>query len=195
MAGTQPPVSQRDTYLGGIRSQELSGQSSFGLQCPARPRADEVQGDGVGGRLCWSLPCQSWRMGFGAYSQFPWGAPGVTTSPSVTLAGKGQEEGGIFWVSRSWLLLRLPSSLLSLYPIQLAPQPSPPLGILSPDPALWPALGGVDQPSGIMGGTSSPEGDWRGLLGPNPGAKVPQVGTTCPRAPPAGVHVGGAEPK
>lgn len=48
-----PLVSQHATYLGGIRSQELSEQSSFRLWCPAGPTADRVEvGREPGPSLC-----------------------------------------------------------------------------------------------------------------------------------------------
>lgn len=76
LAGPRPPgKSACHVFGGGIRSQELSGQSSSRLWCPARPKADRVEvGGGPRPSLCQSFLCQSWRLGEGAQSQLPWEA-------------------------------------------------------------------------------------------------------------------------
>lgn len=111
----------------------------------------------------------------------------MTTSPSVTLAGKRQEEGHLL---DGWVRATPESAQLSAL---LVPSPRGPPNPLHPSESpvqtqhFGPPWEVGTSSSEITGGPSSSEESLkRVILGPNLGARVPQIGTSCPRAPPAG---------
>lgn len=156
LAGTWPPGKSAGHISGGIRSQELSGQNLLRLQCPARLRAEMVEmGKGpcptrgagpslarAGGQDLGLRVHSLKRLRQGpSLSLSYWG---VTTSPSVTLAGKRQEEGHLLggWVRATAENAQL-SALLVPSPCG-PPTPSTPQSP-QPRPSTLAPLGGWDQ--------------------------------------------------